>query len=115
MQIKDLKGAMLDYWVARAEGLKAEIKHRGHSAETCWTILPNGVTDYHFTPSTSWAQGGPIIEREEISLLPGPWSAQVFLEDGLRSFEGTGSTPLVAAMRAYVASKFGDEVPDLQA
>jgi hypothetical protein len=25
---------------------------------------------------------------------------------------GTGTTPLIAAMRALVASKFGDEVPD---
>jgi hypothetical protein len=57
--------------------------------------------------STDWAQGGPIIERERINLEPfsningEQWSA-----DG----EWDSPTPLIAAMRCYVASKLGDEV-----
>lgn len=110
MRTSELTGALLDYWVARAEGF-SDAKIVGEQGN------PNDefclINRRPYMPSTDWAQGGPVIEREEISLLPGPWSAQVFLEDGLRSFEGIGLTPLIAAMRAYVASKFGDEVPDL--
>ena len=61
--------------------------------------------------STDWAQGGPIIEREKIALwLNGndEWTAT----DGLKTT--TGVSPLIAAMRCYVASKIGEEteVPD---
>jgi hypothetical protein len=65
--------------------------------------------------STDWAQGGPIIERERIQLMPwrpelgnvASWSGRT-----LDSWQESAATPLVAAMRAYVASKFGDTVPD---
>jgi hypothetical protein len=57
--------------------------------------------------STNWAQGGPIIERERISITHqvGRWAAQT--DDDLFAY---GPTPLIAAMRCYVASKLGDEV-----
>jgi hypothetical protein len=32
------------------------------------------------------------------------------MTNGGEPYEGTGSTPLIAAMRCYVASKLGDEV-----
>lgn len=60
-----------------------------------------------WAPSTDWAQGGPILDRERINLEPfrdingDQWSA-----DGAWN----SPTPLVAAMRCYVASKLGDEV-----
>ena len=60
-----------------------------------------------YSPSTDWAQGGRIIEREGISVrkINGKWFG--VMDDG--RFE-EGSTPLIAAMRCYVASKLGDEV-----
>jgi hypothetical protein len=68
---------------------------------------------YH--PSTNWAQGGLIIEREDLTLSHSPyghvfygrerpWCAE---KKGRREY---GPTPLIAAMRCYVASKMGDEV-----
>jgi hypothetical protein len=57
--------------------------------------------------STDWAQGGPIIEREGIALLP-PELAE------MPGYEGRGETLLIAAMRCYVASKLGDEVEILE-
>jgi hypothetical protein len=54
-----------------------------------------------------WEHGGPIIERERINLEPfsningEQWSA-----DG----EWDSPTPLIAAMRCYVASKLGEDV-----
>lgn len=58
---------------------------------------------------TDWAQGGPIIEREAISLTQfsdyPKWTAK-----HPESLCIDGPTPLIAAMRCYVASELGDEV-----
>ena len=62
------------------------------------------------SPSTDWSQGGPIIEREEIAHWPdseGGWFASA--QEG-RGKDYHGPTPLIAAMRCYVASKLGDKV-----
>jgi hypothetical protein len=66
--------------------------------------------------STDWAQGGPLIEREKIFI---GWLSRQDLGiepehycvahiDGI--YVRYGATPLIAAMRCYVASKLGDEV-----
>jgi hypothetical protein len=65
---------------------------------------------------TEWLHGGPIIEREGIGFRRGysdesgfnGWVAQRWAQD-TTVFE-EGPTPLIAAMRCYVASKLGDEV-----
>ena len=99
MRIKtnQLTGDALDWVVTKIE---AERK--------LFTIYPQYITSY----STNWAQGGPIIEREGISVARrgdhsfSPWGAvlQKF------EFEEEGPTPLIAAMRCYVASKLGDYI-----
>ena len=68
-----------------------------------------------FHPSTDWAQGGPIIEREEIALEPmthdehgDGWLATRV--EGPAVCMEFGPTPLIAAMRCFVASRLGDEV-----
>lgn len=52
-------------------------------------------------------QGGPIIERERINLWNEgyEWEASRYGEHIV-----WGKTPLIAAMRCYVASKLGDDV-----
>jgi hypothetical protein len=68
--------------------------------------------DGSYTPSTNWSQGGPIIEREKIRLdttwnwEDGYWSARMDTVGGW----WLGDTPLIAAMRCYVASKLGEDV-----
>jgi len=62
-----------------------------------------------FYPSTKWSQGGPIIEQEKIDLLwmfGDGWMAK----QCRKGFNARGPTPLIAAMRCFVASKLGDEV-----
>lgn len=110
MKTSELTGALLDYWVARVEGLQARPYRLGEATARCWTIDKQGRTDCVFSPSTSWAQGGPIIERERIRTQfdVAGWDAQTQGDDWIYS----APTPLVAAMRAYVASKFGNEVED---
>jgi hypothetical protein len=70
-----------------------------------------------FEPSTDWSQGGPITEREVIATHGNPaWTAQYSVTQlahhgGYRGyFRCVGPTPLIAAMRCFVASKLGDEV-----
>ena len=74
----------------------------------------------NYSPSTNWAQGGPIIEREKIDLFtekgtPESWVASIArYQNGERlvgwRIHKYGPTPLIAAMRCYVASKLGDEI-----
>ena len=98
MKVKtsELKDLALDWAVAMCAGLS----HKLHG---------------HIPYSTDWAQGGPIIEREGISIVLDwdvvgefLWGATRIEQSVVSQAEGT--TPLIAAMRCYVASKLGDEV-----
>ena len=63
--------------------------------------------------STDWSQGGPIIEREHISIIDCDgydfWRADK-MNVQAQVVTTYGPPPLIAAMRCYVASKLGDEV-----
>lgn len=98
MKVSELSGAQLDWAVANCEGL---VSIDTKNLFEPWYLLRD------YTPSINWAQGGPIIERERIRLDPrGVWVAG---HDSSND-EYLGPTPLVAAMRCYVASKLGNEV-----
>lgn len=73
-----------------------------------------------------WMAGGPIIERERITLIAPDerpdqlseprllWTAAKYVvndDEDEEEFEECGPTPLVAAMRAYVASKKPEDTP----
>lgn len=93
-RVAELEGAELDYWVYRAAGGKRDIKP---------------ITASRFSPSTWWADGGPIIERERISITDrrDHWFADA------PGVSEVGPTPLIAAMRAFVASRLGKEVAEV--
>ena len=105
MKTQDLTGPALDWAVAKAE-----------VQEPVGSFLDGVVAhpDYNkFYPSTNWSQGGPIIEREGISITPlfQEWEALLDLNEGDIMVEVCrGPTPLIAAMRCFVASHLGDEV-----
>ena len=68
-----------------------------------------------FEPSENWEDGGPIIEREKIGLHcgDGTWGVDVGIWEASHSrclYIKRGPTPLIAAMRCYVASQMGDEI-----
>jgi hypothetical protein len=100
MKTSELTGAALDWAVAKCEGIYFE-----------------NLEDFEMYAgdySTDWAQGGPIIEREKIFVRPkttGDWRCWIYdgKGEGIK-FDQPGPTPLIAAMRCYVASKLGDEV-----
>jgi len=100
MNTSELTGAALDWAVAKCEGLLAF----GYKDDMGLLLitLSTGEAEY-FKPTLDWAQGGAIIEREGIALIPN-WTAE------RPGFSADGETPLVAAMRCYVASKLGEDV-----
>ena len=114
MKIKssELKGKALDWAVAVAEG-RAPSLHEYSKGDGQWFILmQTGVYRTVCAFSESWAQGGPIIDREDICIKQGkyiPTSAYIYKGDGYAAYL-QGDTPLIAAMRCYVASKLGDVV-----
>lgn len=104
----ELTGALLDDAVALIEDVPIRYLVVGEGQSAVWNRPP-------WSPSTNWEDGGPIIERERLSVLtahPG-WEAfhKGHTSPRLKDAEGIyGPTYLVAAMRCFVASKFGDEV-----
>lgn len=105
MKIKtsELTGAALDWAVAKCEGAYApsvDTDIDGTKRVNYGGMYPEWSTD--------WPQGGPIIEREELSRLVCYGTNEWECNNG-PIFCG-GQTPLVAAMRCYVASRLGDEV-----
>jgi len=108
----------LDWAVVEAQGLKAVFPHGQ-------LFLDHGKGNWSwYEPSTAWGHGGPIIEREGIGLeqmrLGDGWHATIgcTLHDflmwdepyDLDAYYAEGPTPLVAAMRCFVASELGGEV-----
>lgn len=128
MKIKVSKatGIQLDWLVAKAQGF--EVYHsallNGYIKHGFWVSgyhddLNNWVPLVALTYSTSWAQGGPIIERERISpgySVEGDWIAYRFdPQDELEaSFVQRGPTTLIAAMRCFICSRLGEtvEIPE---
>lgn len=109
MKVKtsELIDAALDWAVAKCEGFKYELYEHNRKKWENGLYRPR-----HWQPSTDWAQGGPIIEREKISIRQ--WT-NVPVVHAYMPFDGAewsedGASPLIAAMRCYVASKLGDEV-----
>lgn len=139
-KVAELEGALLDAAVAKAEGRLVTpaddhpsqpgyceksmrewsdfvVRWYAESGEEGgWEAMRN-----QGSPSTEWEIGGPIIEKWRIDVSsPDEWTDDLRWYAGIyesKTLSGTrmmyeqrGDTPLIAAMRAYVASKFGDEV-----
>lgn len=123
MKIEDMNPRQLDWCVAIALGQQPKMLHDYyrdkaalHGTDPTWhiTVQPNvpitvkeGTTSLvpHYT--SDWLQAGPIIEQEGITLRHGlsGWDAELDEFDILTS----AFTPLVAAMRCFLISKFGEE------
>ena len=124
-----LEGAALDSKVAELEGLDHQVIDG-----VCCRMLPYSSGHFvRYQPSSNWAHGGPIIERDQIFLSPPSqehhhggespgwnvyhfWRATVSRRTCRRPNpsggtiapttvgRGAGPTALVAAMRAFVDS-----------
>ena len=124
MKVKtsELAGAALNWAVIVAEHRRHDWNNPLH-IEHFNEIRNRHVLHQQGHYSTNWSQGGPIIEREGIELLCNVTAteaerfthAEADWQAFYRSNRSTEArqyarTPLIAAMRCYVASKLGDEV-----
>lgn len=147
MKTSELKGMALCYTVCMLEmphlvwGKTIGIHHASEQI-----VVPELPNPDCFSPFMNWAQCGPIIEENSITLIRCDddyvvdkqgfttpkripvWAAEHGGQHGTQeSYNGYGEpcgevyemtesecsygpTPLIAAMRCYVASKLGDEV-----
>jgi hypothetical protein len=136
MKIKtsELTGHALNWAVAQAEGDKVYRPRLGRpcnwdkeaylkdGSDDRWVVRVQNpkvghFVDWTYNPSGDWMQGGPIIEREEIELTfdragetDTLWRSEMFDIKGVSIAHEYGPTPLIAAMRCFVASRLGDEV-----
>ena len=115
VQTKDLTGLALDYAAAVTEGgtdfLFDGITWGFNLGGKTKVLAKGWGTSMSYCPSTDWSRGGPIIERELIDVkhLPGiGWIAET--PPDFNDQSETGPTPLIAAMRCYVASKLGETI-----
>jgi hypothetical protein len=112
MKIKtaELTGSPLDWIVTTIEDPDA----LRYGVEDWKEQRRYGRGEYPHRYHQNWAQGGPIIEREEIYLaksILGGWTASIYTkEKGINCIMHSGPTPLITAMRCFVASRFGEEV-----
>lgn len=126
---KDLTGPALDWAVAKAEGALAPLGNLHQVGQQLFIGVGGDLGEpgdwVVYQPSIDWSQGGPIIEREGINLWsPNGFSGVKFFKaDGTplwyavngttslaKRASGMDASPLIAAMRCYVAIKLGDEV-----
>ena len=114
MKTSELTGAALDWAVAKADEERDVLFCQRQYGRLLVRTPGNHEThdsEWPYAPSTDWAQGGPIIEREAMCISrtnktrEEPWAAYI---DGYYWIDGP--TPLIAAMRCYVASKLGDNI-----
>lgn len=117
MKTSELTGAALDWAVAKCERRKPTY-YKGIVRATASPEFPDSAPMFgpELSYSTDWVQGGPIIEREIAKIerfSDALWEATAFTKNA-QDFVHSGPTPLIAAMRCYVASKLGDEcdIPD---
>lgn len=109
MNTCDLTGELLDLWVARAEKLDAI------PGQPVGFFYWGESNSGWFNPSINWAIGGPIIENKHIRLDGRDRNCRPISEWAAMLASPRvvfGPTPLIAAMRALVVSKFGETVPD---
>ena len=122
MKIKtsELIGPALDWAVAKCEGHKPVFTRHwvtpSHPEGPRRVCVPAPSWVQPFEPSANWAQGGPIISREAHNLFKHnggtEWCCACYVpRDGYTAIvTADGPTPLIAAMRCYVASKLGTVV-----
>lgn len=106
MNVSELEGVALDWAVAKCEpDGTLEIYFDNETGEPL--CHDDWSDNQEFSPSTNWAQGGPIIEREKITT---EWTGEDWMGYIRHDEEFFGPTPLIAAMRCNVASKLGEEI-----
>ena len=123
IKVSEATGPALAWMVAKCQGYVEQgvygtPEFRDSEVYLCYC---DAVLNSCYSPATDWAQAGPIIQREGISIRLNHkqaqlWEAYIWLptqhdqsEADSNSYTAFGMTPLIAAMRCF-CSKLGDVV-----
>ncbi|HEX8030626.1 MAG TPA: phage protein NinX family protein [Vicinamibacterales bacterium] len=120
MNVADLTGVALDYWVARSLHDFVREIYFTDSGETV-SIRGNDrgrPWDGRFTPSSSWEAAAAVLERAqrlEVRERTEHGAAHCIaeFEGGHRTVEGRGDSLRIALLRAFVESRFGTRVDEV--
>ena len=104
INVNELSGPALDWAVAKCEKIEDFNDDNRPYLKHC-TIYEE------YSPSSNWAQGGPIIEKKQISINKLPLHCVADIRDRYTTILSMyGPTPLIVAMRCYVASELGNKI-----
>lgn len=118
MKTAELYNENLDWAVATLEGYRnLHLRGEDFVMDTRFGYVELGYLNY----SCNWELAGPIIESKKISVsYDNEWEYDPsdesdsgdrwYAELHPGHFSSYGPTPLIAAMRCYVASRLGDEI-----
>jgi len=105
MKVNRLEVPVLNFWVAKSQGLGPIVDGRGDGSVSVVNGASGSPEPYQ--PTTDWSQAGPILadhwydlETVMLEWLGPSWSH-------MKEFR---ENPLLWLMRAFVAVNFGDEV-----
>jgi hypothetical protein len=120
MNVGELDGMALDYWVARSLHDFVREIYFTDSGETV-SIRGNDrgrPWDGRFTPATSWEAAAVVLERMQRlevrdSSEAGATHCIAEFRGGNGAVDGVGDSLQIALLRAFVASRFGDSVDEV--
>lgn len=110
----ELIGQALDWAVAMAEFWEADRPQDGQirKGDVYMLVGPFRLiglgADKFYSPSTNWAQGGPLIDECDVWLSDDEGACVASCPPHAGRFFVEGGTNLIAACRAIVAAKLGD-------
>lgn len=114
-KVSELTGGLLNAAVALARGNQVKIEEG-----RAYILVPyddgsqinSGRTEWvFFSPSRLWNEGGWIIDNHDIQLGGYGTSRYAEIRDDAKPWvRQWGETSLIAAMRAFVVSRLGEEV-----
>lgn len=116
IKTSELSGAALDWAVAQAEGVAYNAKYLVQTKCDMSGAIQSVTYTSNYRPSTDWAQGGPLLDSRIIGIIHNSRIRPFPFDKGYQAMAGhfigpsEGHTILIAACRAIVAAKLGDEV-----
>ncbi|MEX3922706.1 phage protein NinX family protein [Paraburkholderia sp. BR10936] len=117
MNVAELTGLALDYWVARS---LPDFVREIYFTDSGETVAVRGNDrgrpwDGRFMPTDSWEAAGVVLDRaRRVELREGePASCVAEFEGESRAVQAYGETTREALLRAFVASRFGETVGEM--
>lgn len=110
MKASDLTGPALDWAVAKCDMELVDDGGQVHVVNGWVVVYDDGQVE-PWSPSTNWAQGGPLLDFHMLTVGPAEnegYEAYSYPKEHSPAY--WGETPLEAAMRCIVAAAVGDEI-----